>query len=232
MSLKSFAYYDLTEAFGESGCAVCRLIQRDVARLLDSILYEYVTDRGIQARFRASRGLCGRHGWELSRNDNALGIAILYEQSLHELLTLLDSPPPAEKARRGLGRLFSASSGAALAESLEPSKQCLACETQATNEAACIRALADDLSDEAMLAAFKTSDGLCVEHFRQALRATTDPLRAAHLTEIQRDIWMRLRADLLEFMRKSDYNHADEAMGPEADSWLRAVARLSGEINK
>ena len=232
MSLKSFAYYDLTESFSQSGCAVCRLLQRDVARLLDSILYEYATDRGMQARFRASRGLCGKHGWELSRNNNALGIAILYEQSLHELLTLLEKPAPVEKAKRGLGWLFTASSGAALADSLEPVKQCLACETQSTNETAYIRALADDLSDDAMLAAFRSSDGLCVEHFRQALRATTDPARASHLTGVQRDIWTRLRADLLEFMRKSDYNHADEAMGPEANSWLRAVARLSGEINK
>lgn len=232
MSLKSFAYYDLTEAFGQSGCAVCRLLQRDVARLLDSILYEYATDRGMQARFRASRALCGKHGWQLTQNNNALGIAILYEQSLHELLTILDQPAPVEKARRGLGRLFTASSGAALADSLEPARQCLACETQAANEAAYMRALADDLSDDAMLAAFKSSDGLCLEHFRQALRVTTDPARAAHLTQTQRDIWTRLRADLLEFMRKSDYNHAGEAMGPESDSWLRVIARLSGEINR
>jgi hypothetical protein len=232
MSLKSFAYYDLTEAFGASGCAVCRLLQRDVARLLDSILYEYATDRGMQARFRDSRGLCGRHGWQLSQNNNALGIAVLYEQSLHELLTLLDRPAPVAKARRGIGRLFTASTGSALADSLEPARQCLACETQSGSEANYIRALADDLSDDAMLAAFRTSDGLCVEHFRQALRATTDPAHAAHLTGIQREIWTRLRADLLEFMRKSDYNHAGETMGPESDSWLRAVARLSGEINK
>jgi hypothetical protein len=232
LSLKSFAFYDLNDAFGQSGCAVCRLLKRDVARLLDSILYEYATDRGMQARFRASRGLCGKHGWELSRNNNALGIAILYEQSLHELLTILDKPAPVDKARRGIGRLFTASTGHVLADSLEPARQCLACETQTVNEANYIRALAEDLGDDAMLSAFKSSDGLCVEHFRQALRATTDPARAAHLTNVQRDIWTRLRADLLEFMRKSDYNHADEAMGPEADSWLRAIARLSGEIHK
>lgn len=232
MSLKSFAYYDLTEAFGSAGCAVCRVLQRDIARLLDSILYEYATDRGMQARFRASRGLCGKHGWELSGDNNALGIAILYEQSLHEILGLVENSAPVEKARRGIGRLFTAASGQSLADALEPVQQCVACETQAQNEAAYIRALADDLNDEAMLAAFKTSDGLCVEHFRQALRQTTDPIRAAHLTAVQGDIWTRLRAELHEFMRKSDYNHAGEAMGPEADSWLRAVARLSGEINQ
>jgi hypothetical protein len=231
MSLKSFAYYDLIEAFAKPGCAVCRLLERDVARLLDSILYEYSTDRGMQARFRASRGLCGRHGWQLSRSNNALAMAVLYEQSLHEALDILGGPALGDKVKRGLGRLFAAGGGTALADALEPTAVCLACETQAKSETGYSRALGDDLNDEAMLAAFTGSDGLCLEHFRQTLRQC-GPAHAAQLTGIQREIWTRLRAELIEFMRKSDYNNAADVMGSERDSWLRAIARLSGEINK
>lgn len=232
MTLKSFAYYDLLEAFAQRGCAVCRLLARDEARLLDSILYEYSTDRGMQARFRASRGLCRVHGVQLSRLSNALGIAVLYEQALHEALTIIERPPLSEKVRRGIGRRFGPGAGDVLAAALEPTAPCIACETRAKSEAGYIRALGDDLGDEPVLAAFRESDGLCLDHFRQAARQTTDAGRLAHLTGIQREIWTRLRAELLEFMRKNDYNNAGEAMGDEGDSWQRVIAALSGGTAK
>jgi hypothetical protein len=37
-----YSYFDLVEAFGKPGCAVCNLLLRDADRFLDSILYEYV----------------------------------------------------------------------------------------------------------------------------------------------------------------------------------------------
>ena len=69
-----FGYYDLIEAFSQSGCAVCRLVKRDVQRNLNAILYEFVTDGEIYNRFRASRGLCAEHGQMLMGFGNALGI--------------------------------------------------------------------------------------------------------------------------------------------------------------
>ena len=36
--------------------------------------------------------------------------------------------------------------------------------------------------------------------------------------------------DLAEFQRKYDYRFADEPMGPEGDSWLRAIRALGGDV--
>lgn len=229
MPLRSFAYYDLTEAFAEPGCPVCRMLRRDVSRLLNSILYEYSTDRGMQARFRASRGLCAKHGNQLSQNNNALGIAVLYEQSLHEILEVTSGAARPERPKRGIGRLFSGGGGAALADALEPTQVCLACETHTSREAGYIRALSDDFGDESMREAHRTSQGLCAEHFRQTLRQMVNPEYLTALVDQQRVIWARLREELNEYMRKSDSNHADEVMGAEADSWRRVVRSLSGE---
>lgn len=231
LPLKSFAYYDLIEAFAEPGCPVCRMLRRDVARLLDTVLYEYATDRGMQARFRASRGLCAEHGDQLTRNNNALAIAVLYEQSLHEILELSGRPALADRAKRGLGRLFSASGGTALADTLEPTQTCLACETRASRESGYVRALTDDFGDAAMQTAYRASQGLCVEHFRQTLRQSSAPEDAAAIVDIQREIWTRLRAELNEYMRKNDTTYSGEAMGAEADSWRRAVRLVSGDTS-
>lgn len=228
MSLKSFAYYDLIDACASDGCPMCRLLRRDVSRLLSSILYEYSTDRTMQGRFRASRGLCAEHGTQLLESDNALAIAVLYEQSLHELLELLGRGAPTEQGRRGFGRLFASGAGSGIADALEPTQTCIACETRAANEAMLVRAFMDDLRDEKLLAAFRGSSGLCAAHLRLALRQA-DSATLPLLTGIQHSIWTRLRAELNEFMRKNDFNHKDEAMGSEADSWQRAVRIVSGD---
>jgi hypothetical protein len=38
----------------------------------------------------------------------------------------------------------------------------------------------------------------------------------------------KLLVELKEFIRKSDYRHTKEEMGGEGDSWMRAVAWVTG----
>src|SRR2546429_8463381 len=84
-------YFELIEAFPDSGCAICRLVLRDVDHLLDSLLYEHINDPDIQRRYRASRGLCNEHSWQLVRHKgNSLGIAILYGAVIDELLKIAE----------------------------------------------------------------------------------------------------------------------------------------------
>ena len=45
---------------------------------------------------------------------------------------------------------------------------------------------------------------------------------------LQQAIWWRLQGELAEYIRKSDYQFADEELGSEADSPRRAIASLSG----
>lgn len=228
--LTSFSYFDLIESFPKRGCVVCNLLLRDVDRLLDSILYEYVNDPETQKTFRASRGLCNEHGRQMAKLDNVLGIAVLYEAAVDEVLSILDHTVPDGNVQHGLARLlFPQDSNAALVEALEPTQPCIACKMVSASEAQYISILSEHIADEKMQEAYRTSDGLCLEHFRQALRQTHNLERSRLLVEIQRKIWDDLRGELREFMRKYDFKHADEKMGTEGDSWRRAIARLGGE---
>ncbi len=227
--LTPFSYFDLLETFPKAGCAVCNLLRRDVTNMLDATLYEFVTDPSIQSKFRASRGLCNEHGWQLVKLGNALGIAVLYEQVIDELLKVVEQAAPNSASPRGFARLFQQNPNAALAAALEPEQPCMACKLQTESETQYISILSQHLADERMQAAYRVSEGLCLEHFRQVLRETNVAEHAKLLINMQSDIWRRLQSELLEFMRKSDFQYVDEAMGAEGNSWQRAVARMGGE---
>lgn len=227
----SFGFYDLIETFPKPGCAVCNRVLHDTRRLLESILYEYATDTDMQNAFRDSRGLCSEHGYQLTQMDNALGIAVLYEHPLNEVLDIFNrSLRDANPQQRLMSWLFPQNPNLALIAALEATKPCIACKLQAENEARYVQILSDFVGDARMADAYRQSDGLCLPHFTQVLRHTYDAERSRLLVTIQSGIWTRLRDDLREFMRKNDYQHADEAMtGTEGTSWRRVVACLAGE---
>jgi len=219
---KPFSYYDLLEAFARPGCAICNLLLRDAERFLDSLLYEYVTDPDTNRAVRAGRGFCNAHSWQLTQyRGGVLGIAILFDAALDEVITVSDQT---QAARAPLSRLRS--NGSPLSRALEPTGPCLACEVMAKSEHDYTETLGRYIDDEALETAYGQSEGLCLPHFRQALRETAQQER---LAAIQVGHWRRLKGELEEFIRKNDFNFADEAMGAEGDSWLRTIARMSGE---
>ncbi|MBK8027076.1 MAG: hypothetical protein IPK19_38240 [Chloroflexi bacterium] len=226
---KTFGYYDLLETFPQPGCAVCNLLLRDTQRFLDSLLYEYVMDPDVQNKIRDSRGFCDQHGWQIAQLNNVLGIAVWYERALGAVVDTLNQAGGGGKPA-GLGRLLNTRGGGAdLADALEPSQPCLACERQAENEGRYLKEIAHHALDPKLQTAYRASEGLCLEHFRGLLRVPMNPARTEILIGMQTDIWTRLRAELNEFMRKSDFNNAGEKFGAEGSSWRRAVARLGGE---
>src|SRR5947207_14324480 len=100
-------HFELMETFPGSGCAICRLVLRGVEHFLESLLYEHINDPDIQRRYRASRGLCNEHSWQLVRHKgNSLGIAILYGAVIDELLKIAEQAEigaqPGLARRRGV----------------------------------------------------------------------------------------------------------------------------------
>ncbi len=229
--MKPFSYFDLIETFPTGGCAVCKLTARDVEQFIDSQLYEYVNTPDTHAAMRASRGLCAEHSAHLMNyGASVLGIALLHSGIVNELLKITDASPllsggSAFARLRGDIR----KSATALADKLMPSAPCAACEVLERSEAGHIRALVDHLDDTRLDAAFRTSDGLCLPHFRAALRLASSPANLEKLVSIQETIWEELKNQLDAFALKYDINHADLTMGKEGDSWRRALRLVAGE---
>ncbi len=222
-----FGYFDLLESFVQPGCAVCRLLARDVEHYLDILLYEIPTDPTVQDEFRASRGLCHAHTWALTKLNNALPTAILYHAALDELIKIMQRAPQPERLG-GLARLLNNATPSPLADALEAKKPCPACILHDESEARYLHVIVNFIHDERLRAAFEQSDGLCLPHFQGALRQAHDPQSARLLTDVQIAKWSALRSELELFMHKSDAHYHGE-MGSESNSWLRALARITGE---
>lgn len=229
-----FAYFDLVETFPKPGCAVCVLMQRDVARYIDNVLFEFANEPDLRATFSAGRGMCIEHGLMLKNNKigNVIGIARLYRESLDDLLKILDDKTVPPVPTRGLfGRSKTSPVGESLADQLEPQNGagCIACERLNEYEQTYLDMFNRYLSDTRFIDAFRQSEGLCLPHFRRALRTVEQPADTERLVSIQRDIWTALRDQVALFHEKQNYEHIGEAFGVEADSWIRAILRFAGE---
>lgn len=218
-----FGYFDLLETFPQPGCAVCRLTQRDAERFLDTLLYEFTTDPIAQNSFRASRGLCHEHTWQLPRYNNALSTAILYDAVIDEMLRISAQTP---ERPTGLARLRGAING--LAEALAPQQPCPACVVRDDAAARYLQIAGEYVTETRFGGAFRQSDGFCLPHFRDALRDAPDAAAVRVLVDVQRENWSKLKGELELFLHRIDA-HYDERMGDEATSWLRALARVAGE---
>ncbi len=222
------AYFDLVETFAKPGCAVCRLVLRDVDRFLTSVMYERVNKSDTHRAFRNARGLCNEHSWQLTQGKgNALGIATLYEVAVAEVIKVMREGT-SEWDRTRLRNNKTERNAKALADSLLPSGPCIACELLADSEKDYIGELSRKIADPQLQEAYRASEGLCLPHFRQVLYKTRNMQHLEQFIEIQGAIWDRLRADLHEFIDKNKHERMHEAMGPEGNSWLRAIEQLSG----
>lgn len=229
-----FAYFDLVETFPKPGCAICNLMQRDAQQFIDNLLFEYANEPGLRREFSAGRGVCVEHGLMLKNNKigNVIGVTRLYMDTVDDLLAILDGTPVGTVEPPPLQRLFGATpkaDGAALADLLEPTEGCIACDRLDEYEAMYLEMFDRYILDERFQTAFRQSNGICLPHFRGALRRIEAPEGVRALVQMQRDIWRSLREEMGVFFEKQNYEHIGEAIGAEGDSWIRAILRMAGE---
>lgn len=228
---------DLIDSFRKPGCPVCRMTKKDVDSFLHSTLFEGYKFPETHERFRAGRGLCNAHAWQLADNFRGaiLNIGLYYRGALNDMLRDLDkggAGQPAAAARSGLSRFLggggSSAASSPQADALEAPKSCMACEIRTTSEALYTRTIGEHITHPKLEAAYRASEGVCLPHLRMALRAAT-PTDQRTIITIQRGIWDALLAELDQFVEMHDHSHTGEYMGEEGDSWLRVLRGMAGE---
>lgn len=237
---RHISFHEVKGALAQEGCPICRLTAEVVERHLDFMLWERVTDPDLRREVRQARGFCREHTWALVRAGASLGIAILLQDVLQDLCTVLENNASqqtgrARRSRRGLRGLGGARPAEdvinALSSQLEPQdgQRCPACVQRQMMEDIYLDVLLDNLVGQDNLAtAYQSSDGLCLPHFRYAVhRAHSQEILDA-LLRTQLTIWHRLVQQLSEVIRKHDYRFQAEAWGEEAGAWLTAIAALVG----
>lgn len=233
---RTMSFYDLYDALAQTDCAVCRLKAKAADQYLDSLLWEHVNDPDVRYRIRRARGFCHEHAWGAVRNGASLGVTIIMHDVLKNALEAMGDAQfqalPVLSLRRTHEALDPKQPTAATAEvvaQLAPQAPCPACVEAETMEDIHLSTLIENLLGEnGLLAAYQSSDGLCLPHFRQALARVRGEAVFDALVNAQRAIWERLVGHLSEIIRKSDYRFRDEPRGEESGASLRAIAALSG----
>jgi hypothetical protein len=236
---KSSVYHELIEAMGQPGCPVCQLIDRAVRQYVDVFFYENITNVERRAEIREARGYCSVHGALLIGHSRMLGVAIIQHDVINDVLreinkTLATTEPNKNSKPRKpapLDDLTAAPLRNTLSGAMKPKRDCPLCEYERDRERNLLRTLINEIHAPEMRAAFERSSGLCLPHANAALQlrgVSADGLRL--VMQIERDILQRLKAELDEYLVKSNGSYEYAGMGAEADAPTRAVKLVSGRV--
>lgn len=226
----------LLEACAQPGCPLCRLAQSATARFLDNLFYEMVNDAGVRGQLRNSLGFCKPHTRLLLETllRDPLGLTIIYHDVLNAILANL---PPPDEARRPAGLLDRllrrppeeiAKRVKSTLQALTPRSPCPACHYQDQYTNSMLESLMTHLKTSALSQALEASDGLCLPHLRLALEKPASTNGYEKLMLIHQSKLQKLRDELAEFIRRSDYRFIEEGFGAEGNAYQRAMEMLVG----
>jgi hypothetical protein len=228
-------YFDILEILAKGRCPACELTRQKAMHYIDHALYGLVTDPHAQNLFADTGGYCRRHAEMLLKIPwgSALGVAILYNRLIEDAAGKLkagreESTAGEKRSTFSAGLLSGRGRQKNLSQDANP--DCLACKVERETEQGVLHTLTGTLcaGDGRMLGAVEGSEGFCLYHLDLALK---NPLNGKVETALRRHGLRRaehLLGELKEFMRKSDYRFTREPMGGEGDSWMRAVAWVTG----
>jgi hypothetical protein len=227
-------YFSLIEACEQPGCPACRLVHRFVEQYLDKLFYEAVNDRTLRHQLRLSRGFCNPHAWQAQEYGDVLGIAIIYQDILGNVLKSLPAGSSQTRSKSWLDSLRqynSRSLGETIKKALlalTPKEACPACQQRDSSTELVLSVLIESLPKDGFIDSLAASDGLCLPHLRQTFERMRPADVFYKLLDVEREKLEGLRAELGEFIRKSDYRFREESLGSERDAARRAVAMAIG----
>jgi len=216
---KHSPYYNLIATFRDAReCALCELESSYIHHYFESMLYENVNNPDLRKQLNDAGGFCHRHAHLLLSFQDALGIAILYNDRIAYLCHFLDE--------------IKNSSGRSLHKRLETEQNgydnCPACTFEQETRKDKIDTFLEWLDEEELKREFESGQGFCKKHLIAVLKQTDDEKASAYIIDVHRKKYAQLLAELEEFMRKNDYRFIKDGFGKEGNSWFRAVKVMVG----
>jgi hypothetical protein len=231
MNEKFFGFFRLVDACAKPGCPVCRCLDEDSRRHLDTIIYERVNDPGLRAALRASGGFCNWHAAILREiPDSAFGSAIISADLLARARE--ETRVHAERATRSggldwLARLLRRRTRVPLAGEAREII-CPTCERLRDGERRYLAAAVRFTGDPQFDRAFDRSDGLCVPHVARLVTDNAGAPALARLVERSTAKWRQLGAALDAFVGKHEYRNQTPITDEESRSWGLVLEMLAG----
>jgi hypothetical protein len=222
-------YHQLLDACREGQCPVCFRLDRAARKALEAVLHEQVTDPISRQRIADSHGFCALHTRILETLSNRLGVAVIYQQLLQHLVAQIRSRPASGvRGRSAQERRTPRRAGKQLVVWHGQRSECPLCASARSLEASDLATILRVFGEPEFHERFGYSAGLCLPHLLRAAELADDEASLVAVIDWHAAHWEALQNEMGEFVRKFDYRYADEPMGPERDSWLRALRVFAG----
>jgi hypothetical protein len=214
---------DVVRALDSDGCAICRLVENQVRRQIETLERECVMDPDSRTELRATAGFCPRHAEMWARSASVLATAHLYGDLMRRLIDeLADLKSPGGKV---FARRRSTARPVKLLEPAEPCRLCVESDETAIHFA---QVLAQSVNDTSVASRLRVGS-LCVPHGRIALEHARGEESFAAIRDHLSEQAAAVHADLREIVRKHDYRFQSEPAGPEVGAGKRAISLISGD---
>ncbi len=145
-------YFALQKSCEKKGCPLCTIIDERIARYIDGMLFEHISDRTFRAQYRQAGGFCNEHSETLLSYRDGLAVAILGQGTLSDYI---------EDFKKKKIRKYK-----------EP---CPACGEKSRIEKEFLTFIAEvkdkgmSESDAELVKFFTASSGLCVPHYAKLM---------------------------------------------------------------
>lgn len=240
----ALAVNHLLEAMKDPGCPACRIYSQSSERALESFLWENVNEPDVRQGILDSLGFCTPHtrvmvARELFTSSLPLGTNIIYEHLGRVVAGELKKLRPGTAAGvvsgwsgeiRGL--LGKAGLGPKDSGPLQPTGDCPACTAGSNGAQNAVHVLCEELQKEGdVRAAYLASDGLCLDHLRDAIARHSGAFPRAVQLLID-DTVRRLESqskDMKEYIRKANWAYRDEKLTEAEDTaWRKTLSFFTG----
>ena len=233
---KHFIYHRLMDSMDYDMCPICTLINKNIDRFIDSLLYENVNDYKIREDIKKSKGYCNFHAWRLQKAGDPLAHAIIYGEHIDSEIILIDRyiksiDTIAFKAKKIITGKKDKIHVRKLKEGFFSKDKCPFCKIADECEKTYISAFYEYMEhDNEFFDKFKQYGFLCNVHLVRLLDLPNSEGFIKEILEIQLYNLKRLSKNLDEIKRKSDYRFSHESK-PEDEkiAWITAVRHWVGE---
>ena len=217
------------------GCPLCLVTREAMERVMDTWQYEGFSDVEQRQALVRARGFCPRHTWQLAQLPTSFQLALLYRETLPEILAdmqrHLQQIQGHQRTRSGFfrrvfGKQRRRQPGRKNGEPLF--LNCPLCQRQAEIEQRLASAWLTMLSVEDLRSRMSQANGLCLPHFTRVSVEASNNTQRAVLLECQATCVQRTLDEIEELVRKHDYRFLQEPRGEEMTSWRRAAQLFVG----
>ncbi|NLL38120.1 MAG: hypothetical protein GX254_00830 [Clostridiales bacterium] len=221
----------INEAFDRyEGCPLCYLIDKLQDSTLNYCLGAAMMEPDVRIEMN-SKGFCQSHGEKLSSMKNKLGLALILETRLDQVIEKFQIPPATGKRIFIAGR---ADGPDGTEELLRLTGSCYVCEKIKYTEG---RYLSNTVylwdSDIRFRDKLSRQPFFCLTHFTHLLKTAKKEMKSSSYTgfyeamfKLESEYFLQLRGELARFSESFDHRNAGKPMGDEKYSIEKALSLL------